>query len=122
MNLNHYKKRLEEEKTKLKSYLSKISEPVPERPEIKEAKVENINPLISDQSEVADLYEEFGNRLSVKTVLENRLSDVEKALERIKKGEYGLCANRKGEKHQIEESRLKADPAAKTCLKHLKQE
>ena len=64
----------------------------------------------------ADQVEEYSNLLSVEYSLENKLKDINLALEKIKKkkGEYGKCENCKG---NISEDRLKAFPEAKTCSK-----
>lgn len=43
--------------------------------------------------EEADETEEIINRLGVKTVLKNRLSEIEAALQKIKEGGYGICEN-----------------------------
>ncbi len=49
--------------------------------------------------------------------LELRLRDVNSALDKIEKGNYGICETCGGE---IPEERLKADPAAKTDIEHAK--
>lgn len=43
--------------------------------------------------EEADETEEIVNRLGVKTVLKNRLLEIEVASEKIKSGKYGICEN-----------------------------
>jgi DnaK suppressor protein len=62
----------------------------------------------------ADQVEEYGNLLSLEYNLETRLRDINLALEKMKKGNYGKCENCQGE---IEEARLKVYPAARLCLK-----
>ena len=62
----------------------------------------------------ADQVEEYSNLLSLEYALETRLKDVDLALDKIKKGSYGKCEKCK---KQIEEERLKANPAARTCSK-----
>jgi len=54
--------------------------------------------------------------LAIEHALELRLKEVEEALEKIKKndGSYGKCEQCQKE---IELDRLKANPAAKICLK-----
>ena len=58
----------------------------------------------------------FGHEKTV--VLENQLKrdlkEIEKALEKIKKGTYGICENCK---EQIDPARLEAKPSAIYCLK-----
>ena len=51
----------------------------------------------------------------IQNQLENRLLDVKRALEKIDNGTYGTCEV-SGE--QIEETRLDANPAARTSIAH----
>jgi len=62
----------------------------------------------------ADEVEEYEVRLPVEYSLEIRLQDINLALERIKKGKYGMCEKCGKE---IEEKRLKISPEARLCLK-----
>jgi DnaK suppressor protein len=62
----------------------------------------------------ADEVEEYGTLLSVEYNLELKLKNINLALEKIKKGEYGICENC-GKK--IAEQRLKISPEARLCLK-----
>jgi RNA polymerase-binding transcription factor DksA len=68
-----------------------------------------------EESESADEVEEYENKLHVEHVLELRLRDVNKALEKIRKGSYGICENCGKE---IPFERLQANPAAKNCATH----
>jgi RNA polymerase-binding transcription factor DksA len=70
--------------------------------------------LGNEDAENASEVENFGNQLSVTLDLEARLKKVENALERIKNGTYGKCI----EGDEIDEARLRAEPAAETCIKH----
>ena len=65
----------------------------------------------------ADEVEEYSTLLPIEYSLELKLREVNFALERIKKGKYGIC-----EKCQkpIEIERLKISPEAKLCSKCLK--
>ncbi|MDQ5883049.1 MAG: DksA C4-type protein [Patescibacteria group bacterium] len=71
-------------------------------------------PLASDEN--AAEIESYANLLAIEHALELRLKEVEEALEKIKKndGSYGKCEQCHKE---IELERLKANPAAKICLK-----
>ena len=69
-----------------------------------------------EDSENAQESEQFADDLSVTENLESRLKKIEWALARIENGTYGKCAM--GD--QIEEARLRAEPAAETCIKHSK--
>jgi len=62
----------------------------------------------------ADEVEEYGTLLPIEHSLEKKLQNVNKALEKIKKGKYGIC-EKCGEVITIE--RLKAFPVARTCTK-----
>lgn len=61
----------------------------------------------------ADEVEEYTTRLPIEHNLEIKLQDVNSALDKIKKGKYGLCENCG---HMIPIERLKIYPAAKLCL------
>ncbi len=71
----------------------------------------------NEDSENAQESEQFADDLSVTENLEDRLTLVESALKRIESGSYGVCLVG-GE--EIEEDRLRAEPAAATCIKHSK--
>jgi len=58
---------------------------------------------------------EYATRVPIEHELELRLVDVEKSLEKISKGSYGIC-EKCGE--PIDEERLKANPAARNCIQH----
>jgi DnaK suppressor protein len=68
----------------------------------------------SDQGVIADEVEEYDRLISIEHALEKRLQEVNLALERINQGKFGKCQNCKKE---IPKERLKANPAATTCLK-----
>jgi len=70
----------------------------------------------TEQGENASEVEQFANDLSVNDDMEERLKKVEAALGRIAAGTYGVCIM--GE--EIEEARLRAEPAAETCVAHAK--
>jgi DnaK suppressor protein len=115
MAFEEFKKLLEEEKIKLERELSVIARKNPENPEDWEVKAPDMNPMVSDQSELADVFEELETQTGLEWELEERLKKVNKALKRIEDGSYGVC-NMGGEK--IEEKRLRANPLAETCIKH----
>ena len=72
--------------------------------------------LGSEEGENASEVEKFANDLSVTGELEERLKKIEGALARIVDGTYGKCIG--GD--EIDEARLKAEPAAETCINHAK--
>ncbi len=65
-----------------------------------------------EENELADRAEEYQERGSTLEVLEQRLLDVNRALESIENGTYGICSICQ---NKIEEDRLEANPAANTC-------
>lgn len=113
-----FKKLLEEEKVRLEKELSQIARKNPENPEDWEVKAPEMNPMVSDQSELADMFEELETQAGLEYQLEERLKKVNAALKRIEDGSYGVCSVC-GEK--IDEKRLEANPLAKNCIEHTEQ-
>jgi len=111
--INEFKDRLEKERVKLVTDLEGVKAP----------DADEFAPLPSfgdgdDLSIEADQVEEIGNALAVKEVLEKKLIKIDAALERIKKGEYGVCESCGKE---IEFKRLRIEPAATLCTKCVKK-
>jgi len=115
MNTNHYKKLLEDEKKKLEGELDSVGRINPSNPRDWEPTPEKMDTQYADKNEAADALEEYGERVGVETTLEARLQEVNAALERIEKRSFGICEDG-GE--EIEDDRLEANPAARTCKKH----
>lgn len=67
-----------------------------------------------NMEEEADEMQEYDNLLSLEHNLELKLKDVNLALSKIEKGEYGICEKCGKE---IDEKRLNACPEARVCLK-----
>ena len=72
----------------------------------------------SDQNDMADRFEDFEARSSMMRTLEPRLSSILKALKSLNNDSFGKC---KVCKKDIEIARLEANPAARTCKKHLEE-
>ena len=106
MNTDAYKVKLEEEKVRLEEELGTVGRRNPSNPADWEA--------VPDDR--ADLIEGFEANTAILKELETRYNNVLAALDRIEKGTYGICEV-SGE--QIEEERLSADPAARTCKAHI---
>ena len=114
--LNELKKRLEEKRGSLERELSRFA--------IKDSKIEGnwktkfpyFNGEVGSAAmeKAADQVEEYNNLLSIEHSLENKLKDVNDALEKIKKGTYGIC-EKCGK--PISTERLKAFPEARYCKK-----
>jgi len=112
-----YKGLLEKELVLVESELETVASKNPDQKGDWEAKAGDIEVLESDENEVADKFEEFEGNRGIADKLEARLAEIKKALEKIEKGTYGIC-EKGGE--PIEEKRLMANPAAATCMKHMK--
>ena len=109
--LEENKTKLLAEQAKLKKMLGHDNTPDSEfpggyRPKFDEAGTE--------QTENASEVEQFGNDLAVTEDLSARLGKVEAALARIADGTYGKC--KMGD--DIDEARLRVEPAADTCIAH----
>jgi len=81
----------------------------------KETEMETMPP-VADPNEAADKIEEYNAHRAITGELEVRYNDIKAALQKIAEGKYGLCEV-SGE--PIEEDRLEANPAARTCKKHM---
>lgn len=71
----------------------------------------------AERDEVADKLESFEENVAIVRQLETRLAEVNSALARIAAGNFGLCGVCRKE---IEQERLRANPAATTCKTHLR--
>lgn len=70
----------------------------------------------SDENDKADRFEDFEARSSRMRTLEPRLNNILKALGGLNRESFGKCEVCKKD---IEMARLEANPAARTCKKHL---
>ena len=70
----------------------------------------------SDENDKADRFEDFEARSSMMRTLEPRLSNILKAIKGLNRESFGKCEVCKKD---IENARLEANPAARTCKKHL---
>lgn len=81
-----------------------------------EATPEEIDNPEADQNNMADRFEDFEERSSMIKTLAPRLNDILRALKAIGRESFGRCEVCKKD---IEMARLEANPAARTCKKHL---
>lgn len=72
-----------------------------------------------DMDEDADTFESFETNSSTGAILRERLTDVQDALQKIENNIYGMCEVMNV---PIEEDRLIANPAARTCKQAMNQE
>jgi RNA polymerase-binding transcription factor DksA len=70
----------------------------------------------TDQNDLADRFENFESRSSMIVTLGARLNSILRALKSVNRESFGKCEVCKKD---IEMARLQANPAARTCKKHL---
>lgn len=116
-DLNVARKKLEEERSNLEGQLQLIAKRNPENPKDWIPVQPDLNPQVSEASEMADVFEAFEDRASIEVTLKARLNEVLDAINRIENGAYGLCEQ---DKKPINPERLEANPAARTCIEHSK--
>jgi DnaK suppressor protein len=114
--INHFKSKLESEKSVLEAELKTVAHVNPKNPNDWEASYADTDTDSADMLEVADEIEGYQNNVSILNSLETRYNEVLKALESIEHNTYGVCTV-SGE--VIEEDRLEANPAATTCKAHM---
>jgi DnaK suppressor protein len=115
LNIDYFHKELLNEKEKIEGDLRTIAQRNPDAPEDWNVKYPNLNIGLAEKGEIADQEEEYENRAPVELGLEDRIRDINAALEHIENGSYGIC---EVGKEQIPENRLRANPAARTCIEH----
>lgn len=118
IDIEYFKKKLEEEKELLERELKGVGRVNPDNPNDWEPTPADLNIPASDKNDMGDAIEEYEERTAVEVELENRLNEVEAALGRIEKNEYGVCRVCGKE---IEKERLEANPAAQTCKEHINE-
>jgi len=109
-DIEKFKKLLEEEKEKILAQLKEIAK---KEEGVWKASFPKSNGETSLER-VADEVEEYSSRLSLGYNFKKRLKEINLALEKIERGDYGICEKCKKE---IEKERLEANPAARFCLK-----
>ena len=108
--LSQQKAKLEEEKKKIETQLKSFAE---ESKRVKGDWTTQIPKFDGGHlEEQADEVEEYGTLLALERSLENSLRDINLALEKIKKGTYGICEKCK---KPISQARLKVYPQARYC-------
>lgn len=119
MEINKYKNLLEDEKRSVEAELVSVGRVNPSNVNDWEPTPDNdMDIQRADKNEAADAVEEYESRTAIEVELEKRLNNIDAALERIKNNTYGVCVVG-GE--QIEEYRLDANPAARTCKAHINE-
>ncbi|MFH0814920.1 MAG: TraR/DksA C4-type zinc finger protein [Candidatus Falkowbacteria bacterium] len=109
-DLAEIEKKLAQEKASLEKELAGIARKNPHNPNDYQAVFEDYGNESSDSiAEVA----KFDLNLSLEQTLEKALRDVNKTLEGLKKGNYGVC---KYCKQLIDKARLLARPTSSACV------
>ena len=108
---------IEEETQKIESELKTIARPDASRPGEWVATREPLDTDKADELETAEDLEEFEGHESMVVKLQQRLHELRHALGAIESGTYGTCEVCK---KPIEAARLSANPAATTCVSHMK--
>lgn len=109
--------KLKEEEHALLDELNSIGTQNPDNPSDWMARPDDTSTNKSaDPNSRADSVEDYENNEAIVSRLEVRLSEVRLALAKIQEGGYGVCEI-SGE--EIEEDRLKANPAARTNKAHM---
>lgn len=116
MKIEEYKNKLENEKKLLEEELSAIGKIVNKKIEDWKASPESETNTqeVQDEGDLAERSEDYEERASQLDVLEERLKSINKSLKKISENKFGICEKCGA---QIEEERLKVNPAASTCEK-----
>jgi RNA polymerase-binding transcription factor DksA len=111
-----FKEKLLAEKTKLEMEMATVGRKNPSNPADWEPTPPKAEDVEADSNEAADRIEGYEENTAILTELETRYQSVTPALGKIAAGAYGTC---EVDGERIEEERLLADPAARTCTKHI---
>ena len=118
-NIDTYKEKLVAEQKNLHEQLTDIGIQNPTTPEDWIANPGEPAGTEADENVRADRSEEWIERRSEVAVLETRYNNVLRALSKIEAGTYGICEVCNA---PIEDDRLNANPAARTCIAHIDDE
>lgn len=116
LDYDKYKKKLEEEQAEIEKELSQVGRRNPDNPSDWEPVPGEKDSSSADENTVADSVEDYSENSAIVNTLETRLKDVRSGLDKIKHGVFGTCQICKKD---IEEDRLDANPAARTCKEHM---
>ncbi|MFA6524177.1 MAG: TraR/DksA C4-type zinc finger protein [Candidatus Paceibacterota bacterium] len=115
LNKKKIKEKLEKERDMLVEQMRDMGKLNPETGEW-EATPEAMDYRESDQNDMADRFEDFEERSSMIKELEPRLNNILRALKGVNRESFGKCEMCK---KNIEMTRMEANPAARTCKKHI---
>ncbi len=115
MNTETYKAKLLEEKKLVESELATIAVRDEKTGEWSAVGEDQGNDVPVDDNELGNRFESLDESESLVKDLSARLSDINRAIEKIANGKFGACEI---DGKMIEEGRLEANPAARTCIEH----
>ncbi len=118
MNTEHFKQKLLAEQAEVEKELSAVGRINPENPNDWEAVQTEDTTDPADPNDVADKIENYEGNTAILKQLEIRFNEIKGALARIEAGTYGTCEICGA---KIEDERLEANPAARTCKQHVNQ-
>lgn len=113
------KTRLEAEKKLLEEELAHLGHKNPDAPGDWVAAKPEGEEFGADRTDNAGVIGEMHDNNASMNELEGRYNNVVRALEKFTTGAYGVCEI---SGHEIEEDRLEANPAARTCKEHMHDE
>jgi DnaK suppressor protein len=116
IDTGYFKNKLERELATLEAELKTVGHKNPDNPKDWEPVSGEVDINASDLADIADNIESYESNTAILKPLETQYNDVKAAIEKIKKGGYGICEVG-GE--PIEAARLEANPAARTCVAHM---
>ena len=121
MNTEHVKQKLQSELTVVEAELKSVGVQNPQNPADWEATERQMDVMsaVADPNEAADKQEEYVENRAIVDQLEIRYNNIKRALGKIEDGSYGMC---EVGGHPIEEDRLLANHAARTCKVHMNDE
>ena len=116
IDYKHFKNKLETEKKNLEKELEVVGRRNPDAPSDWEAIPTDRDVSQADDNTVADSVEDYEENVAIVNTLETRYNDIVSALDKMEHNTYGLCQVCGKE---IEDARLEANPAARTCREHM---
>ncbi len=119
IDTGYYAKTLGDERVRLETELASLGKHETTNPQNWDVAAPAIDIMQADENEAADRAEELHIDSIVLDELEIRYRHVLHALKKIEQGAYGICEVG-GE--PIEEERLRANAAARTCKAHMGKE
>ncbi|MEX0918954.1 MAG: hypothetical protein WDZ85_03255 [Candidatus Paceibacterota bacterium] len=119
IDTNYLKDKLTKEKKVLTDELNKVGVLEPGSDDNWNPAPANRNTPVEFHDEMADRMENIIEQEAAEVPLEKRLKEVNHALQKIETGHFGQCELGN---EPIEEERLEANPAARTCKNHLDDE